>query len=62
MQAAASQVSARLETPKALIVDDEPTMRKVTRSLLQAIGVTTIYEADDGRRGLETIGARTPDP
>jgi two-component system, chemotaxis family, chemotaxis protein CheY len=46
---------------KVLIVDDEPTMRKVTRSLLQAIGVRTIYEANDGNSGLKAIGAVLPD-
>jgi len=61
MQTAASHVSAQLEALKVLIVDDEPTMRKVTRSLLQAIGIKTIYEAHDGRRGLEAICARKPD-
>ena len=30
-------------------------MRKVTRSLLQVIGIEDIYEADDGRSGLEAI-------
>ena len=53
MQPVASQFSQQLEALKVLIVDDESTMRKVTKSLLQVIGVNTIYEADDGRSGLE---------
>jgi two-component system, chemotaxis family, chemotaxis protein CheY len=44
-----------------LIVDDEHTMRKVTRSLLQAIGIQTIYEANDGFSGLEAIRNLLPD-
>jgi two-component system, chemotaxis family, chemotaxis protein CheY len=56
-----SQFDRRLETLKVLIVDDEPTMRKVTRSLLQAIGVKSIFEAHSGRHGLETICVRGPD-
>ena len=44
-----------------LIVDDEPSMRKVTRALLQTIGVRTIFEASDGRGGLEAICSRMPD-
>jgi two-component system, chemotaxis family, chemotaxis protein CheY len=55
MQPIASQFSQQLEALKVLIVDDEATMRKVTRSLLQVIGVKTIYEAADGRSGLEAI-------
>src|SRR5580704_2292478 len=61
MQPVASQIAKQLETLKVLVVDDEPTMRKVTRSLLQAIGVKTIYEATDGRSGLEAICSRVPD-
>ena len=61
MQPVASQVLKRLETLKVLIVDDEPTMRKVTRSLLQVIGVKTIYEAKDGRSGIEAIHRWEPD-
>jgi len=57
----ANQISAQLETLRVLIVDDEPTMRKVTRSLLQANGVKTIYEAADGHSGLEAICVRSPD-
>jgi YesN/AraC family two-component response regulator len=48
MQAVVSQYSGRLKVLKVLIVDDETTMRKVTQSLLQAIGVTDIHEASDG--------------
>ena len=55
MKPAASDVAQKLVALKVLIVDDEPTMRKVTRSLLQAIGVRTIHEANDGNSGLEAI-------
>jgi CheY-like chemotaxis protein len=36
-------------------------MRKVTRSLLQAIGVTNIHDANDGRSGLEAVCTLAPD-
>ena len=36
-------------------------MRKVTRSLLLAIGVRNIHEANDGRSGLEAICTLAPD-
>jgi two-component system, chemotaxis family, chemotaxis protein CheY len=56
-----SEISKQLESLKVLIVDDEFGMRKVTRALLQAIGVRTIYEAFDGRSGLDAIRAHEPD-
>jgi two-component system chemotaxis response regulator CheY len=46
---------------RVLIVDDELTMRKVTRSLLVAIGVKNIREAIDGASGLEEICTFAPD-
>lgn len=55
------EVANQLAGLKVLIVDDEPTMRKVTRSLLQVIGVKAIYEANDGRAGLEAICTLAPD-
>src|ERR1700730_2533123 len=61
MQPVASQYTRQLQTLKVLIVDDEAAMRKVTKSLLQVIGVQTIYEANDGRSGLEAICRWAPD-
>lgn len=61
MDQVASQIQMQLAALKVLVVDDEHTMRKVTRSLLQAIGVKIIHEANDGRRGLEAICALAPD-
>jgi two-component system, chemotaxis family, chemotaxis protein CheY len=61
MDKLATQIHKRLTELKVLVVDDEHTMRKVTRSLLQAIGIKTIYEASDGRSGLDTICRMAPD-
>jgi two-component system chemotaxis response regulator CheY len=61
METTATQIARQLAKIKVLIVDDEPSMRKVTRALLQAIGVKTIYEAPDGRSGLDSICANMPD-
>jgi two-component system, chemotaxis family, chemotaxis protein CheY len=61
MQPLASQYSQQLAALRVLVVDDESTMRKVTRSLLQAIGVQDIYEAKDGRSGLDAICRWNPD-
>jgi two-component system, chemotaxis family, chemotaxis protein CheY len=61
MDSVASQLLRQLEVLKVLIVDDEPGTRKVTRALLQAIGVREIYEAFDGKSGLEAIRMFEPD-
>lgn len=46
---------------KVLVVEDEHYSRKVVRTLLTAIGVNIIYEANDGASGLEAIQAHNPD-
>ena len=61
MQPAASEFSEQIRALRVLVVDDEITMRKVTRSLLQVLGVQDIYEAADGRSGLEAICSWAPD-
>jgi CheY-like chemotaxis protein len=61
MELQAEEITKRLQALKVLVVDDEHTMRKVTRSLLQAIGIKDIHEAPDGRRGLEEIATLAPD-
>ncbi|HTV38805.1 MAG TPA: response regulator [Xanthobacteraceae bacterium] len=61
MDKLASQIQKQLVELKVLVVDDEHTMRKVTRSLLQAVGIKTVYEANDGRSGLEAICTFAPD-
>ena len=44
-----------------LIVDDAYYSRKIVRTLLSAIGVTKIVEAEDGASGLAAIQAHNPD-
>jgi len=61
MESRASQIARQVEQLKVLIVDDEPSMRKVARALLQSIGIRDICEAGDGRVGLEKICMRAPD-
>ena len=51
----------RIEALKVLVVDDDHYMRKVVRTMLNAIGVKTVYEAPDGASGLETIRRENPD-
>jgi two-component system, chemotaxis family, chemotaxis protein CheY len=61
MASATVTIAQRLVTLKVLVVDDEPTMCKVTRSLLWAIGIRTVYEANDGNSGLDAIRTLSPD-
>jgi two-component system, chemotaxis family, chemotaxis protein CheY len=61
MESVASQIARRVEQLKVLVVDDESSMRKVARALLQSIGIKEIHEAPDGRTGLEKICVRAPD-
>ena len=53
-------VSPRIQALKVLIIDDEHYMRKVTRTILTAIGVKTILEAPDGMAGLELARTQLP--
>ena len=46
---------------RVLVVDDDHHMRKVVRTMLAAIGVTTVYEAGDGATGLEAVRKNNPD-
>lgn len=61
MESAATRIARQVEQLRVLVVDDEPAMRKVTRALLQSIGIKDIAEAGDGRTGLEKICFRAPD-
>ncbi|MEY4632371.1 MAG: hypothetical protein RIQ81_2491 [Pseudomonadota bacterium] len=40
---------------KILIVDDFPTMRRITRTLLKQLGYSNCVEAEDGKQGLEML-------
>lgn len=61
MDHSVSQIRNWLDGLKVLIVDDEHTMRRVTRSLLQTIGVKNIRDACDGWEGLEAVCVWGPD-
>ncbi len=53
-------LAARFADAKVLLVDDEPYMRKVVRTMLMSIGVRDIHEAPDGPTGLELIRTIAP--
>lgn len=61
MQYDLRELERRLEKVKVLVVDDEPFMRKVVRTLLTGMGVRTVMEAPDGMAGLECIRRDMPD-
>lgn len=46
---------------RVLIVDDEPYMRKVIRTLLLSLGIKNVTEAGDGPQGLEEVRTSAPD-
>src|SRR5215203_5392874 len=60
-QAPVKTLQQTLEAMQVLVVDDEHYMRKVIRTMLLAIGVKTIYEAEDGNSGLDAIRRHMPD-
>jgi CheY-like chemotaxis protein len=57
----AKQVEVLIQQLVLLVVDDNPFMRSLVRSLLLNIGVKTIYEAADGFTALEMIRSLKPD-
>jgi two-component system chemotaxis response regulator CheY len=54
------ELQDQIASLKVLVVDDEHYMRKVVRTMLLAIGVKTVIEADDGMSGLEAIKKHMP--
>jgi len=61
MQVPNDRVAALLGSCKVLVIDDEPYIRKVIRTLLMTIGVRSIQEAGNGHAGLDAIRTFTPD-
>jgi two-component system chemotaxis response regulator CheY len=53
--------AARFAEIKVLIVDDDPSIRKLVRTLLTSVGVRTISEAVDGAAGLDAVRSAAPD-
>jgi CheY-like chemotaxis protein len=51
----------RIEALKVLVVDDDQYMRKVVRTMLNAIGVKNVFDANDGVSGLDAIRQHNPD-
>lgn len=52
-----------LESLRALIIDDQKSMRMIIRSMLNQIGIRDVGEAENGREGLAVLSdARLRDP
>jgi CheY-like chemotaxis protein len=49
------------ERLRALIVEDNPHMRTLLKSLLHALGLKQVYEAAEGAAGFEVLRERNPD-
>ncbi len=54
-------VSGPFANLSVLIVDDDPYLRKIARSLLMSFAVGRVYEAGDGAQGLEMVHQFRPD-
>jgi two-component system, chemotaxis family, chemotaxis protein CheY len=53
--------SYRFDRLKILLVDDNAHMRKIVATILQAFGVTQIFEADDGDHAWAVVKEFNPD-
>jgi two-component system chemotaxis response regulator CheY len=60
-QALSKDLQDQIASLKVLIVDDEYYMRKVVRTMLLAMGIKFVTEADNGMAGLEAIKQHRPD-
>ena len=63
MRPPADRIMIRIEFNKLrfLLVDDNPHMRRMLRTLLQGFGSREVYEAEDGAGGLDAFTQFTPD-
>jgi len=60
-EAAKNAIPGGLDRIKVLIVEDKQHMRALLRALLNALGVTEIYEAVHGEHGLEVLRSKRCD-
>jgi CheY-like chemotaxis protein len=61
MNVTAKQAEIVIQQLRVLVVDDNPFMRNLVRSMLTNIGVKKVIEAGDGIDALEIIRTNTPD-
>lgn len=61
VQVSTATAAARFAQLQMLLVDDDPSIRKLVRALLTSMGVRNISEAIDGAAGLEAVRTNPPD-
>ena len=61
VQLSKNDVDSLIRNLGVLVIDDNPFMRKIVRSLLTNIGVKEVSEAGDGVSGLDAIRTVMPD-
>jgi two-component system, chemotaxis family, chemotaxis protein CheY len=61
MNLTTKQVEVLIQQLRVLVVDDNPFMRNLVRTMLTNIGVRKIIEASDGIAALELIRSASPD-
>ena len=55
------RLEAKFASMKVLVIDDQHHMRKVVRTILAALGIKNVSEANDGAAGLEATLKLAPD-
>jgi two-component system, chemotaxis family, chemotaxis protein CheY len=55
-----ADVVALLASRKVLVVDDQPSTRKVLRAMLMSMGIVNIRDANDGDSGLDLVSTFMP--
>jgi DNA-binding NarL/FixJ family response regulator len=53
--------STRVDPLRAMVVDDEPTVREAIHSLLETFGFDVVAEAEDGLAAVEAVAGARPD-
>ncbi len=61
MQPSVKNNEAAVRSARVLVVDREFTTRKLIRTLLLSLGVTSVHDAGDGASGLAAISVLDPD-
>jgi CheY-like chemotaxis protein len=61
VQVSTATAAARFAKIQVLIVDDDPGIRKLVRTLLTTMGVRGVSEAMDGAAGLDVVRGAAPD-
>lgn len=61
VQVSTAAAAARFAQIQVLIIDDDPGIRKLVKTLLTTMGVRNVSEAVDGAAGLDAVRTAAPD-